>query len=45
MPAPMFEVNTYRYDPYKNVRFKVKVDGVYVLGVNKVSMLRRSTES
>lgn len=44
MPAPMFKVNTTRYDPYKNFRFKVKIDGNYVLGVSKVSVLKRQTE-
>jgi phage tail-like protein len=44
MPAPQFPANTARFDPYKNYRFKVKWDGNYVAGVNKVSMLKRSTE-
>jgi len=44
MPAPQFKVNTNRYDPYKNFRFKVKWDGNYVAGVSKVSVLKRSTE-
>jgi hypothetical protein len=45
MPAPQFPANTVRFDPYKNYRFRVKWDGNYVAGVNKVSMLKRSTEA
>ncbi len=44
MPAPEFTVNTERYDPYLNYRFKVKWDGRYVAGVNKISALKRTTE-
>ena len=44
MPAPNFKVNSTRWDPYKNYRFKVKWDGNYVAGVSKVGMLKRSTE-
>jgi phage tail-like protein len=44
MPAPEFTVNTYRYDPYKNFKFRVKWDGKYVAGVSKVSGLSRTTE-
>ena len=33
-----------RFDPYKNFKFRVKVDGVYVAGVSKVSGLKRTTE-
>jgi phage tail-like protein len=39
-----FNVNTYRFDPYKNFKFRVKWDGRYVAGVSKVSALKRSTE-
>ena len=39
-----FTVNAYRFDPYKNFKFRVKWDGRYVLGVSKVSMLKRTTE-
>src|ERR1700677_3336608 len=45
MPAPQFKVNTYRYDPYKNFRFKIKWDNTYVAGVSKISILKRSTEA
>ena len=44
MPPPEFVVNTTRYDPYKNFKFRVKWDGVYVAGVSKVSALKRTTE-
>ena len=43
MPAPEFKVNSYRYDPYKNFKFRVKWDGVYVAGVSKVTGLTRTT--
>jgi phage tail-like protein len=33
-----------RRDPYSSFRFKVKWDGLYVAGVDKVSGLRRSTD-
>jgi phage tail-like protein len=39
-----FTVNTHRFDPYKNFKFRVKWDGRYVAGVNKVSPLKRMTE-
>jgi phage tail-like protein len=39
-----FSVNTSRFDPYKNFKFRVKWDGRYVAGVSKVSMLKRTTE-
>ncbi|MGD0239888.1 MAG: phage tail protein [Streptosporangiaceae bacterium] len=39
-----FTVNATRFDPYKNFKFKVKVDGAYVAGVSKVSPLKRTTE-
>jgi phage tail-like protein len=44
MSAPPSKVNNSRQDPYKNYRFKVKWDGQYVAGVNKVSALTRTTE-
>ncbi|HYY93301.1 MAG TPA: phage tail protein [Pyrinomonadaceae bacterium] len=37
-------VNTQRFDPYKNFKFRVKWDGRYVAGVSKVSALKRTTE-
>jgi phage tail-like protein len=39
-----FPVNTHRFDPYKNFKFRVKWDGKYVAGISKVSGLKRSTE-
>lgn len=39
-----FQVNTTRYDPYKNFKFKIKWDGKYVAGVSKVSALKRTTK-
>jgi phage tail-like protein len=39
-----FVVNTKRFDPYKNFKFRVKWDGRYVAGVSKVSSLKRTTE-
>jgi phage tail-like protein len=41
---PQFSVNTSRFDPYKNFKFRVKWDGRYVAGVSKVGSLKRSTE-
>ena len=39
-----FSVNARRLDPYKNFKFRVKWDGVYVAGVSKISAVKRSTE-
>ena len=39
-----FSVNTHRFDPYKNFKFRVRWDGRYVAGVSKVGALKRSTE-
>lgn len=39
-----FTVNSNRFDPYKNFKFRVKWDGRYVAGVSKVSALKRTTE-
>jgi phage tail-like protein len=39
-----FTVNTHRFDPYKNFKFRLKWDGRYVAGVSKVSALKRTTE-
>jgi len=39
-----FTVNPHRFDPYKNVKFRVKWDGHVIPGVAYVSPLRRSTE-
>lgn len=39
-----FSVNTTRFDPYKNFKFRLKWDGKYVAGISKVGALKRSTE-
>lgn len=39
-----FNVNTHRFDPYKNFKFRVKWDGRYVAGVSKVGVLKRTTD-
>ena len=39
-----FSVNSQRFDPYKNFKFRVKWDGKYVAGVSKISTLKRTTE-
>ncbi len=41
---PQFPVNTHRFDPYKNFKFRVKWDGRYVAGITRVRALRRVTE-
>jgi len=35
---------TNRFDPYRNFRFKVKWDGLYVAGLSKMGALKRTTE-
>ncbi len=39
-----FSVNTHRFDPYKNFKFRVKWDGRYVAGISKVGALKRTNE-
>ena len=39
-----FNVNTHRFDPYKNFKFRIKWDGRYVAGVSKCSALKRTVE-
>lgn len=39
-----FTVNTHRFDPYKNFKFRIRWDGKYVAGVSKISALKFSTE-
>jgi phage tail-like protein len=39
-----FVVNTHRFDPYKNFKFRVNREGKYVAGVSSVSPLRRTTD-
>jgi phage tail-like protein len=40
-----FRLNSQRLDPYRNFKFRVKWDGRYVAGVDKVSGLKRSTDT
>ena len=39
-----FSVNPTRFDPYKNFKFRVKRDGQFIPGVDRISALRRETE-
>ena len=39
-----FSVNTHRFDPYKNYKFRVKWDGKVVAGISKVGALKRTTD-
>ena len=39
-----FAVNTHRFDPYRNFKFRIKIDNQYVAGLSKCSALRRTTE-
>ena len=41
---PKFTVNTHRFDPYHNFKFKLKWDGQYVAGLSKCSALKKTTE-
>ncbi len=40
-----FTVNSQRFDPYRNFKFKVKVDGDYVAGLNKCGALKKTVEA
>lgn len=42
--ADGFVVNANRFDPYKNFKFRILWDGKPVMGVSKVSSLKRTTE-
>ncbi len=42
---PEFTVNTHRFEPYKNFRFRVKWDERYVLGVSTVSALKQTVDT
>lgn len=44
MAAPTFPVNAHRYDPYRNFKFQVLIDGQPVAGLTKVSALVKKTE-
>lgn len=39
-----FTVNTHRFDPYKNFKFRVVWDGATVAGISKVSALKHTIE-
>jgi len=39
-----FSVNSQRFDPYKNFKFRVRWDGRFVAGISKVGALKRTTE-
>ncbi len=39
-----FTVNSYRFDPYRNFKFKIKWDNQYVAGLHKCSALQKTTE-
>jgi phage tail-like protein len=39
-----FTVNPQRFDPYRNFKFRIKIDNVYVAGLAKCSALKKSTE-
>jgi phage tail-like protein len=41
---PGFPVNVHRVDPYKGFKFRVRWDGRYVFGVNRIGALRRTTD-
>jgi phage tail-like protein len=42
---PKFTVNSDRFDPYHNFKFKIKWDGQYVAGLSKCSALKKTTEA
>jgi|SRR5690606_10897566 len=44
MANTQFVVNALRFDPYKNFKFRIKLDGKVVAGVSKVSPLKQTTE-
>jgi phage tail-like protein len=39
-----FTVNAQRYDPYRNFKFRIKIDNVYVAGLSKCSAIKKTTE-
>ena len=45
MAAPMFPVNTHRYDPYRTFKFQVIIDGQPVAGLSKMGALKKTTET
>ncbi len=45
MAAPLFPVNTQRYDPYRTFKFQVLIDGQPVAGLSKMTSLKKTTEA
>jgi phage tail-like protein len=43
MAAPLFPVNTHRYDPYRTFKFQVVIDGKVVAGLKKMGALKTKT--
>ncbi|NNG15500.1 MAG: phage tail protein [Gemmatimonadales bacterium] len=41
---PQFSVNTHRFDPYRNFKFRIKWDNEFVAGLSKCSALKKTTE-
>ena len=41
----LFSVNTERFDPYRNFKFRIKWDNQYVAGMSKCSALKKTTET
>jgi phage tail-like protein len=41
---PLFSVNSYRVDPYRNFKFRVKWDGEYVAGLSKCGALKKTVD-
>jgi len=41
---PKFTANPQRFDPYRNFKFRVKIDNRYVAGLSKCSALKKTTE-
>ena len=39
-----FTVNAYRFDPYRNFKFKIKWDNQYVAGLTSAALLKKTTE-
>jgi phage tail-like protein len=44
MAAPLFPVNTHRFDPYRTFKFQVLIDGKPVAGLKKMGALKKKTE-
>ncbi|MHA2366722.1 MAG: phage tail protein, partial [Candidatus Hodarchaeales archaeon] len=44
MSTTGFTVNAHRIDPYKTFKFRILMDNLPVLGVSKVSALKKTTE-